>query len=128
MSRCSGDPDASIAGYQGFRRGHAVDLAKNGGTLGEILLAGDWRRGARLQALLLRRARVGGCAGGGDGGRGVQRGVHVARGAQASGLQHLDTPRIARVHDKHTAASLWCRLGSTPGLSRLHQVLHQSYV
>ena len=34
-----------------LRRGHAEDMRQNGATLGEILLAGDWRSPAFLDYL-----------------------------------------------------------------------------
>ena len=41
-----GDPDFARAASHGFRRGAACDLARDGGSLGEILAGGDWRSAA----------------------------------------------------------------------------------
>ena len=40
------DSLAAVAGSHGFRRGLARDMAMDGGTLKEILAAGDWRSAA----------------------------------------------------------------------------------
>ena len=45
-SRDTGDPHWSSASSHGPRRGAGCDLAKEGGNLGEILAAGDWRSSA----------------------------------------------------------------------------------
>ena len=38
-----GDPHFARAASHGFRRGAACDLARDGGSLADILAGGDWR-------------------------------------------------------------------------------------
>ena len=45
-SHACGDPLWDRASSHGFRRGRACDFALEGGTLGQILLGGDWKSSA----------------------------------------------------------------------------------
>ena len=46
MAQLVGDPHFAAAASHGFRRGAACDLAREGGTLADILATGDWRSAA----------------------------------------------------------------------------------
>ena len=46
-----GDREAHLHGTHDFRRGHARDILQRGGTLADILQAGEWRSAAFLSYL-----------------------------------------------------------------------------